>query len=165
MNRKYTRERYLEIINSLLMVRPNMLFSSDFIVGYPGETDQDFEDTLKIVDEVPFNQCYSFKYSVRPGTPAGLKPQISEEIKSARLVRLQEKLMEKQKKINAQFVGTVVDVLFEKDGKNTDQIVGKTPHMQSVYISSSNKENLIGQIRKIKILTSNINSFSGELVI
>jgi tRNA-2-methylthio-N6-dimethylallyladenosine synthase len=164
MNRKHGREKYFEIIDSLRGVRPDIAFSSDFIVGFPEETDEDFQDTLDLVNKVKFAQCYSFKYSMRPGTPASMKQQIPDHIKTERLVALQQLLQSQQKQYNESFKGKIMKVLFDRDGKYSDQIIGKTEYMQSVYITSSDKHNLIGQICDVKITGSTTNSLAGELL-
>jgi tRNA-2-methylthio-N6-dimethylallyladenosine synthase len=134
MNRKHTREFYLEVIEQFKKARPDMGFSSDFIVGYPGETDEDFAETLRIVQEVEFSQCYSFKYSPRPGTPASmLETQVPEEVKSARLLELQELIKSYQAKFNQRFLGQTIKVLFDKEGKHDGQLLGRSEHMQAVF--------------------------------
>ena len=164
MNRKHTREEYFDIIKSFRDVRPDIVFSSDFIVGFPGETDKDFEDTLDLVKQVKFGQCYSFKYSVRPGTPASLKEQIPDKIKTERLRILQSLLQEHQRELNQSFIGSDLEVLFDRDGKYSNQIVGKTPYMQSVYITDENAESLVGAIRNVRIISMNTNSLGGQIV-
>ena len=164
MNRKHDRNKYLEIIDSLKQSRHDIAFSSDFIVGFPEETDEDFQDTMDLVRKVKFAQCYSFKYSVRPGTPASTRRQIPETIKTERLVALQELLQSQQREYNRSFIGKTVPVLFDRDGKYSDQIIGKTEYMQSVYITSPNKDSFIGKICDVKILASTANSLTGELV-
>jgi tRNA-2-methylthio-N6-dimethylallyladenosine synthase len=164
MNRKHGREKYLEIIDSLRSVRPNIAFSSDFIVGFPEETDEDFEDTMDLVRKVKFAQCYSFKYSVRPGTPASTRKQLPENVKTERLVALQQLLQFQQKEYNESFIGKNLPVLFDRDGRYSDQIIGKTEYLQSVHITTQNKENVIGTILNVKILNATSNSLSGELI-
>ncbi|MDN5247522.1 MAG: tRNA (N6-isopentenyl adenosine(37)-C2)-methylthiotransferase MiaB [Wolbachia endosymbiont of Tyrophagus putrescentiae] len=136
MNRKHTAEEYLEIIDKLRKLKPEIEFSSDFIVGFPGETEQDFEDTMKLVEKVNYAQAYSFKYSPRPGTPgATRKDQIPEEVKNERLHRLQKLINEQQLAFNQNMVGKTISVLFsDKPGKHQNQIIGKSPYMQSVCV-------------------------------
>lgn len=163
MNRKHDRNYYLDLIARFRVARPDFAFSSDFIVGYPGETDQDFEDTLKIVDEVGFAQCYSFKYSPRPGTPASvLENQVPEDVKQARLEKLQELIRHHQTKFNESFLGKTVKVLFDKKGKHKGQIQGKSEYMQAVFVSAS--EECLNQIVDVKIIGVEPNSLMGELV-
>lgn len=162
MNRKHDRNFYLDIIARFKAVRPDFAFSSDFIVGFPGETDQDFEDTLKIVDEVGFAQCYSFKYSPRPGTPASvLENQVPEDIKQERLEKLQAKIHYHQTKFNESFLGKTVKVLFDKKGKHKGQIQGKSEYMQAVFVTAPDE--YINQIVDVKIVGLETNSLRGEL--
>ena len=163
MNRKHTRDDYLRMIDKFRNARPDMAFSSDFIVGYPGETDKDFEDTMKIVREVGYSQCYSFKYSPRPGTPgSALDTQVPEEIKAERLYMLQELIREKQLEFNRNCEGKTLPVLFEKDGKFENQIIGKSPYLQSVYVETT--ENLHGKIIDVKITEAGQNSLTGKVI-
>jgi len=163
MNRKHTRDDYLTMIEKFRKARPDMAFSSDFIVGYPGETDADFADTMKIVREVEYSQCFSFKYSPRPGTPGStLETQIPEDIKSERLYMLQELIREKQFKFNEQCVGKILPVLFERAGKFEGQLLGKSPYLQSVHVHST--EDLCGKIINVKIISAGQNSLAGEIV-
>ena len=150
MNRKYTSIQYLEIVNQLRQARKNIVLSSDFIVGFPGETDEDFESTLALVKKVKYSQCYSFKYSPRPGTQAASKPQIPEEIKSGRLKKLQSLLINQQLQFNESCVGNKMAVLFDRQGKYSNQLLGKTPYMQSVYINEI-RPNFYGNIIEVKI--------------
>ncbi|KJV57087.1 tRNA-i(6)A37 thiotransferase enzyme MiaB [Orientia chuto str. Dubai] len=163
MNRRYSREKYLEIIQQLRKLRPDIVISSDIIVGFPGEEDKDFEATLSIAKEAQFGQCYSFKYSPRPGTPAAVKEQIPEEIKQQRLSILQTQLMQQQLECNQKLVGKIVPVLFNRDGKYENQIIGKTPYMQSVYTKNEKSSNLYGKIANVKILSASASSLFGEV--
>ena len=162
MNRKHNRESYLELIDKFRVARPDIGFSSDFIVGYPGETDADFEDTCDLVERVGYSQAYSFKYSPRAGTPASLKDQVSEEVKTARIVRLQEIISKNQRAYNDKFIGTKMDILFDRIGKRDGQIIGKSPFMQSVYID--NGMEYLGKIIQVLIKSSSANSLYGEIV-
>ncbi len=164
MNRQHDRNYYFDIINRLREARPDIVLSSDFIVGFPGETDEDFEDTLDLVRRVKYGQCYSFKYSPRPGTPGATRiDQIPAHIKSERLTILQKELMAQQLAFNESCVGSIMKVLFDRSGKFDDQIIGKTPYMQSVYIQNPNKS-LLGKIIDVKITKAGMNSLSGEIV-
>jgi tRNA-2-methylthio-N6-dimethylallyladenosine synthase len=137
MNRKHTREFYLEAIAKFRSFRNDMAFSSDFIVGYPGESEKDFEDTVKIIEEVGFAQCFSFKYSPRPGTPASmLDNQVPEKVKDERLAILQAKIRDEQVKFNNKFLGVELPVLLEKPGRYEGQLQGKSPYMQTVVVSA-----------------------------
>ncbi len=163
MNRKHTADEYLRIIDKVRAARPDIALSSDFIVGFPGETDADFEDTMRLVRAVGFAQAYSFKYSERPGTPAAdLKRQVPEEEKAARLQALQALILEQQTAYNAASVGRVVEVLFEKSGRHPGQIVGKTPHMQAAHVIGPSS--LIGRIAAVEIAGIAANSLAGRLV-
>ncbi len=160
MNRGHSRDLYLSIINDFRDARPDIAFSSDFIVGYPEESDSDFEATIDLVRKVGYSQCYSFKYSIRPGTPAALnKNQISEDVKSARLDILQKTLFDQQLKFNREFIGKQLKVLLYKDGKGDGQLIGKSPYMQSVVVDK--KSNNIGDIVDVKIISAHQNSLYG----
>ena len=163
MNRKHTRAEYFAIIDKLRAVRPDIALSSDFIVGFPGETDEDFADTMDLVKKVRYSQCYSFKYSPRPGTPAAIKEQVPEVIKTERLVILQNELFKQQLEFNESCVGKILPVLFQKEGKHDHHIVGKTPYMQSAYVENFNKS-LLGQIVNVKITKALAISVTGEVV-
>ena len=161
MNRKHTKQDYFKIIDKLKKSRPDIGLSSDFIVGFPGESDQDFQDTLDLVKQVGFSQCYSFKYSPRPGTPASdAKNQVEESIKVARLKELQNLLYEQQIAYNKQFEGKVFPVLFDrKASKSKGQIIGKSPYLQSVVIDD---EQYLGQLVNVKIIKSRPSSLIGK---
>jgi tRNA-2-methylthio-N6-dimethylallyladenosine synthase len=142
--------------------QPAMAFSSDFIVGFPGETEQDFRDTLSLVDEVGFAGAFSFKYSPRPGTPAAdMDDQVPEEIKAERLQRLQQAIDRQQADFNARCLGQTCEVLFEKPGRHSGQIVGRSPYLQPVQVMASSS--LIGEIGRVKITEVSANSLFGEL--
>ncbi|WP_341764220.1 tRNA (N6-isopentenyl adenosine(37)-C2)-methylthiotransferase MiaB [Candidatus Tisiphia endosymbiont of Beris chalybata] len=162
MNRKHNRDYYFDIIKRIRSVRSDMIFSSDFIVGFPSETDEDFADTLDLVKKVGYGQCYSFKYSPRPGTPAAVKEQIPEYIKSKRLAILQEELSKQQLQFNEHCVGATMPVLFDRKGKLDNQLVGKTAYMQSVHIINPTN-NLFGQICEVKIIKASTSSLTGSL--
>lgn len=163
MNRRHNASQYLEIIARLKEANPNLGFSSDFIVGFPGETDKDFEQTLDIVDKVKFIQAFSFKYSPRPGTPAALMPnQIEEKIKKERLAVLQDKLFSYQLNFNKEMVGKIVPVLFEIKGRHQGQLIGRTPYMQNVHVAADKK--FLNKIVNVKIKEATVNSLAGTLV-
>lgn len=162
MNRRYSREKYLEVISMLREYRPDMAFSSDFIVGFPNETDQDFEDTLDLVKQVGYAQAYSFKYSPRPNTPAAtMKNQIPEDVKSARLQALQDLLNSQQDKFNANSVGKKMKVLFTKPGKHEGQFVGRSEYFQAVSVNSDKIG--IGDIAEVMITEAVSHSLKGKL--
>ena len=163
MNRDHTAERYLDIMRDVRKARPDIALASDFIVGFPGESDQDFEDTMSLVREVGYASAFSFKYSRRPGTPAAeMFGQVPEGVKDARLQRLQALLREQQTTFNASKVGETLPVLFTAKGRNAGQILGRSPYMQSVHCDGS--ENLIGSVGQVRIVGSSLNSLTGELV-
>lgn len=164
MNRKHTRDDYLRIIDKLRDLCPHLAFSSDFIVGFPGETEKDFGDTLALIERVQYAQAYSFKYSVRPGTPAGaMEYQIPDDIKTERLYRLQDLLNKQQFAFNKSFIGKSLDVLFERNGKHEDQLIGKTPYLQSIYVNGHKR--LKGEILETKIINAKQNGLAGELIL
>lgn len=163
MNRKHTREDYLRIIDKLRDVRPDLALSSDFIVGFPGETDEDFQETMDIVRRVGFSQCYSFKYSPRPGTPASVREQVPESVQQERLAELQEELMRQQFEFNKASEGKILPVLFDRVGKFDEQIIGKTPYMQSLYISGD-MQKLYGKTLNIKVEKAFQASLTGSIV-
>lgn len=163
MNRKHRREEYFTIIDKLRVARPDIVMSSDFIIGFPGETDEDFADTLDLVKKVRYGQCFSFKYSPRPGTPAASMQQVPEAAKIERLATLQKELSKQQLELNESSVGKILPVLFEKSGKYDGHIVGKTPYMQSAYVENADKS-LIGKIVNVKINKGMAISVSGEII-
>lgn len=160
MNRRHTRDDYLQIIEKLTAANPAIRMSSDFIVGFPGESDEDFEQTLDIVRRVNYIQAFSFKYSKRPGTPAALMPdQVEEKVKQRRLDILQELLSSLQFKFNKETVGKTLPVLFEYKGRQSGQLVGRTPYMQNVHVEISKE--FLNQIVDIRITEATVNSLSG----
>ncbi len=152
MNRKHTVDDYLKIVDKIRDVRPDIAMSSDFIVGFPDETDKDFENTMKFIEKVGFVIAYSFIYSPRPGTPAQYKDNIENPIKKARLSALQSLLTEQQIKYNKSFLNQDMEVLFEKEGRYKNQFVGRTIYNQSAFINSNKK--LLNQIMNVKITNS-----------
>jgi tRNA-2-methylthio-N6-dimethylallyladenosine synthase len=162
MNRDHTAESYVRLIEKIRAARPDIAMSGDFIVGFPGERDGDFDRTLELVREVGFASAFSFKYSRRPGTPASAMPgQVDEAVKAERLDRLNALLDEQQKTFNALQVGKVMPVLFEKKGRNPGQIVGRSPYLQAVHAVGS--EDLLGQIVPVRIESSAKMSLGGVL--
>ncbi|SFK08608.1 tRNA (N6-isopentenyl adenosine(37)-C2)-methylthiotransferase MiaB [Caulobacter sp. UNC279MFTsu5.1] len=162
MNRDHTAESYVRLIEKIRAARPDIAMSGDFIVGFPGERDGDFDKTLELVREVGFASAFSFKYSRRPGTPASAMPgQVDEAVKGERLDRLNALLDEQQKAFNAQQVGKVLPVLFEKKGRNPGQIVGRSPYLQAVH--AVGPDSLLGQIVPVRIESSAKMSLGGVL--
>ena len=163
MNRKHSKEFYLKLIKNIRNQVNHMAFSSDFIVGYPGETDLDFQNTLDLIDKVKFASSYSFKYSARPGTPASIRKNfVSEEESDKRLKKIQQILNIQQANFNSSFLGKTVSVLFSGTGKKINQFVGRTPHLQPVHVKST--QNIIGKLIKVKIQSLTSFSFHGKLV-
>ncbi len=161
MNRGHTVAEYLHSIDRIRKARPDIAVSGDFIVGFPGETDAEFEDTLKITREVGYASAYSFKYSPRPGTPAAeRKDQINDKVKSERLARLQALMLEQAAKFNASCVGKTFSVLLEKPGRREGQLIGRSPYLQSVHLSANGLK--IGDIAPISIKSVGPNSLSGQ---
>ncbi len=162
MNRKHTAADYIAIIEKLRAVRPDIALSSDFIVGFPGETERDFEDTLRLVETVGFASSYSFKYSPRPGTPAAEKDmQVEEPVKEERLARLQALIAQQQLAFNRTKLGAVMPVLFTREGRQNGQSLGKTPYLQSVYVEQGGE--LINRLVDVTITGAYANSLKGEV--
>jgi tRNA-2-methylthio-N6-dimethylallyladenosine synthase len=162
MNRRHTRADYLDAIARVRAAQPDVAFSSDFIVGFPGEREDDFRATLSLVDEVGYAGAFSFKYSPRPGTPAAEMPdQLPEEVKSERLYRLQAAIDRHQARFSAQCVGRTFDVLFEKPGRHPGQIVGRSPYLQPVVVMAP--ATMIGEIAAVTITGIRANSLLGAL--
>jgi tRNA-2-methylthio-N6-dimethylallyladenosine synthase len=162
MNRKHTREQYFALIERIKKARPDLLLSGDFIVGFPGETDQDFEDTMDLVRRVGFGQAYSFTYSPRPGTPAADRENVPKAVASERLQRLQALLSQQQYDAQDSMVGREVHVLFEKKGRNEGQLIGKSEYLHAVHANAPDEA--IGQVRRVKVIRSMTNSLEGQLI-
>lgn len=164
MNRKYTVEQYLNVVDKLRKSRPDIAISSDFIVGFAGETDKDFEETLEICKKVNYATAFSFKYSIRPGTAGEKMPnQIPEEIKAQRLDILQDLLEKQQADFNKNKNGQELDVLVESlSDRNDGTYFGRSPYLQTVLINTD-KQDLIGKIIKVKINKANMKLLEGEL--
>ena len=163
MNRRHRADDYLRTVEALRAARSDMALSSDFIVGFPGETEADFQATLNLVDAVGFAQAYSFKYSARPGTPAaGLEATVDDDIKAERLTRLQAKLSAQQAAFNGSSVGRTVDVLFDRPGRHPGQLAGRSPHLQAV--SAAAPESVRGRIVPVRIDAVFPNSLAGTVM-
>jgi tRNA-2-methylthio-N6-dimethylallyladenosine synthase len=162
MNRKHRAEDYLRLIEKIRAARSDIALSSDFIVGFPGETEEDFEATLALVRSVDFASTFYFKYSPRPGTPGAERDdQVAEEVKAARLARLGELVEAQRQAFNRALVGRTVDVLFEKRGRRPGQIAGKTPYLQAVQ--ADGPDSLIGRVAAVEIVECGSNSLFGRL--
>ncbi|WP_333712368.1 tRNA (N6-isopentenyl adenosine(37)-C2)-methylthiotransferase MiaB [Yoonia sp.] len=162
MNRKHTAESYIRLIERIRAARPDLLLSGDFIVGFPGETEDDFDETLALIREVHYGQAYSFKYSTRPGTPAAEKPQLPEDVMNDRLQRLQALLRDQQQATQAAMVGREVKVLFEKAGREAGQMIGKSEYLHAVYAQAP--ADVLGQVRTLRVIEDSPNSLKGQLL-
>ena len=162
MNRRHTADAYLRLIDRIRAARPDIALSGDFIVGFPGETEADFQATLDICEAVRYGSAYSFKYSSRPGTPAaGAGEQVAEDVKSERLSRLQARIEADQRAFQVSMAGRVLPVLVEKAGRMPGQMVGKSPWLHAVHFDAGPE--LAGQVAQVEILESAPNSLSGRL--
>jgi tRNA-2-methylthio-N6-dimethylallyladenosine synthase len=162
MNRKHGRAKYLELIDRIRAARPDIAMSGDFIVGFPGESDRDFEDTMDLVRRVGYASAFAFVYSRRPGTPAaGMGAQVPAEVARERLHALQALLWEQQTAFNMSQAGKTIDVLFEKPGRHAGQAIGRSPWLQSVHVDGADQ--LIGQIVAVEIEHGQQNSLKGRL--
>ncbi len=162
MNRRHTADDYRATIDRLRKARADIAFSSDFIVGFPGETEEDFAATLGLAREIGYAQAYSFKYSPRPGTPAAMADdQVPEAVKAERLAILQDLLSEQQRAFNAASLGRVTPVLFEKPGRHRGQLVGRTPHAQAVHAPAP--ERLLGAVVPVRLVELGAYSLAGEM--
>ncbi len=160
MNRKHTVQEYRDVVKRIRDASPDLALSTDIIVGFPGETADEFEQTLDLVREIGFAQSYSFKFSARPGTPAAtMDAQVSEEVKSERLSRLQALLVEQQSNFNADCVGKTFPVLFERQGRHEGELVGRSPYLQLVHTKGA--EALLGCIMPVEISAASSNSLTG----
>ena len=162
MNRKHSADDYRGLVERLRAARPDMGFSSDFIVGFPGETDADFQATLRLVRDVGFAQAYSFKYSRRPGTPAAAMPQqVDEAVMDARLAELQALLREQQDGFNQACVGRTMPVLFDGTSRRDGHVFGRTPFMQAIHVPGP--ERLIGHALPVEVVEAGTNSLQGRV--
>lgn len=162
MNRKHTADEYIKLIDRVRAARPDIALSSDFIVGFPGETEADIEETLALIRTVGFAQSFSFKYSPRPGTPAaGLETQVPEDVKTARLMRVQGLLEEQQMAFNAASVGQTMPVLIERIGREGGQLVGRTPYLQLIHVTG--EADLVGKIADVSVTGFRQMSLTGVL--
>jgi tRNA-2-methylthio-N6-dimethylallyladenosine synthase len=162
MNRRHTAAEYRQVVARLREARPDLALSTDLIVGFPGEGEEDFRATLDLVAEIGFAQAFSFKYSPRPGTPAAAAPhQVADEIKAERLHRLQTMLGRQQRAFNVACVGRTLPVLLEKPGRHPGQLVGRSPYLQSVHLDAGAAR--IGDIVPALIAAADSNSLAGRL--
>ncbi len=162
MNRKHTADDYLRLIDCIRAARPDILLSSDFIAGFPGETDADHSATMDLIRAVGFGAAYSFKYSARPGTPAAEKPEVDSAVADARLQQMQALLTQQQQSAQTAMVGREVGVLYEKSGRLEGQLVGKSDHLHAVHVSDSLGK--IGDLVRVRITQAVTNSLKGEVI-
>lgn len=161
MNRSHTAESYLRLIERIRAARPDILMSGDFIVGFPEETEDDFQATLDLIEEVRYGYAYSFKYSTRPGTPAAERAQVDEDVKSDRLRRLQALITRQQREAQDAMVGRTVRVLFEKPGRLPGQMVGKSEYLHAVHVTRPGLA--AGDLKEVRITESAANSLGGDV--
>ena len=160
MNRQHTGDDYRRLVDKIRAAQPQIALTSDFIVGFPGESDADFEATMALVRDIGYATAFSFKYSKRPGTPAStMRKQVPEDVKAARLAALQSLLLQQQYGFDDSQIGKTLPVLFEKPGREAGQLMGRTPYLQPVHVSAS--ESLIGQVREVTITRRTANSLHG----
>ena len=163
MNRRHRIRDYLDIVARARAARPDIAFSSDFIVGYPSETDSDFDETLDLVQAVGYASSFAFKYSARPGTPAAeMDGQVDEAVKVERLARLQAVLDMQRQAFNGACVGRRLQVLFEKPGRHAGQVVGRSPYMQAVH--AEGPLSLVGVMAEVEIIGVSSNSLRGRII-
>jgi tRNA-2-methylthio-N6-dimethylallyladenosine synthase len=162
MNRRHTRSEYVALIGRIRAARPDIALSTDIIVGFPGETDDEFQSTLAVLEEVGFAQAYAFKYSPRPGTPAaGMERQLPDGLKDKRLQQVLAVIDRTQTSFNLACVGRVVPVLLERPGRHPGQLVGRSPYMQAVHLTAP--PSLCGDVVQVEIVAAGANSLSGKL--
>jgi tRNA-2-methylthio-N6-dimethylallyladenosine synthase len=162
MNRSHTAESYLRLIERIRAVRPDILMSGDFIVGFPEESDADFDATLELVRAVRYGYAYSFKYSTRPGTPAAERALVPDDVANDRLQRLQGLITQHQKEIQQSMVGRELSVLVEKAGRNAGQMLGKSEYLHAVHIDNATAQ--IGDIVPVRIVKSMTNSLTAQQI-
>ena len=164
MNRKHTAEEYVNVIQKMRDARPDLALSGDFIVGFPGETEEDFEATMEIARKVKYASSFSFKYSPRPGTPAAeMEDMVPDDVASKRLARLQALLFEQQREFNQSLIGKELSVLVEKKGRHEGQMIGRSPYLQAVYFDA-NQDIQFGDFVTVKIENATQNSLSGSVI-
>ena len=162
MNRSHTSDSYLKLIERIRRARPDILMSGDFIVGFPEDTEEDFQATLDLIEEVNYGYAYSFKYSPRPGTPAAERQQVEIAQANDRLQRLQSLVTHQQKEIQESMVGSTVKVLFEKPGRELGQMMGKSEYLHAVHVADA--QIAVGEIAEVKIVEARTNSLAGVFV-
>jgi tRNA-2-methylthio-N6-dimethylallyladenosine synthase len=168
MNRRYGRDDYRRVADKLRRARPDLALASDFIVGFPGESDADFAATLGLVEDIGFAQAYSFKFSPRPGTPAAaMAAQVPDAVKTERLAQLQQLLDHQQRAFNRRWVGTTMAVLFDRQGKRPHQLAGRSPYMQAVILdvdaADAAEAGVAGTVAQVQIIEAHTNSLKAAL--
>ena len=164
MNRKHTVKEYIKVIEKVRYYNPNIALSGDFIVGFPGETDKDHQDTLELIKEIKYSQAYSFKYSIRPGTPAAISlNQVDEAYKKSRLEEVQNILRDQQLEFNKKSINSALKILVLKNGKKFNQYLGRSQYNQSVYFNC-NEKNIIGSTVNISVTKAFQNSLTGNII-
>lgn len=163
MNRKHTADDYLRVIDRIRDARPDILLTSDFIAGFPGESDEDHRDTLRLIERVGYGSAFSFRYSPRPGTPAAGRELVPETVANERLQEIQALLGSQQKAAQEAMIGRHVGVLFEKSGREPGQMVGKSDHLHAVFVAGDDKI-AVGDLHEVEIVASATNSLEGRLV-
>jgi tRNA-2-methylthio-N6-dimethylallyladenosine synthase len=164
MNRKHTVKEYIKVIDKVRHYNPNIALSGDFIVGFPGETDKDHQATLDLIKEIKYSQAYSFKYSIRPGTPAAISlNQVDESYKKSRLEEVQNILRDQQFEFNKQSINSTLKILVLKNGKKSNQYLGRSQYNQSVYFNC-NEKNIIGSTVNINVTQAFQNSLTGNII-
>ena len=161
MNRSHDAESYISLISKIREARPDILISGDFIVGFPEETDEDFYETISLIKNIEYGQAFSFKYSTRPGTPAAERDQVCEEVKAARLHKLQDLIKKQQKNIQDKMIDRNVQVLFDRKGRFNNQLVGKSEYLHAVNVTDPTIA--VGELKNVYITKSNTNSLSGSV--
>jgi len=163
MNRQHTSDDYRRLVERVRKARPDIALTSDFITGFPGESDADFEATLKLVRDIGYATAFSFKYSKRPGTPAStLRKQVPEDVKAARLDALQKLLLQQQYAFDDSQIGKTLPVLFEKPARDNEQLMGRTPYLQPVHVHADAQ--MIGRVAQVRIERRTANSLHGVVV-
>ncbi len=163
MNRKHTSDDYRRLIEKLRNVRPDIALSSDFIIGFPGESDRDFQETMRLIRDIGFAQAYSFTYSRRPGTPAAVMPnQIADDVKNARLQELQQLLRTQQEQFNQSMIGKTLPILFDRAGRYEGQMHGRTPYMQAIHVQGPAR--IVGREFNVVIENVGMNSLTGRVL-
>jgi tRNA-2-methylthio-N6-dimethylallyladenosine synthase len=164
MNRQHKADDYRRLVDKIRAARGDIALTSDFIVGFPGESDEDFQATLRLVRDIGYATAFSFKYSRRPGTPAStMRKQVPEAVKTARLACLQKLLLDQQYAFDDGQIGKTVAVLFEKEGRKPGQLMGRTPYLQPVHVTAA--QDLLGQVREVAITDRTANSLHGTLAV